>query len=279
MADQPIYINLRGELVDFSSPQVMGILNVTPDSFYENSRKQTEKEIIDRVRQILDEGGSIIDVGAQSTRPNSNMVSVEEEIERLSFALDVINREFPNQTISVDTYYADVARLVVEKYGVSIINDISGGYDKNMFKTIADLSVPYILMHIEGTPQTMHQQFTYKNLIQDIFYFFSQKLSKLRELGVKDVIIDPGFGFSKTLDENYQLMSNLDKFQIFECPLLVGISRKRMICQVLEVEAQNALNGTTVLNSYALAKGANILRVHDVREAVETVKILQHLKP
>lgn len=277
MTDHSIYMNIKGELVDFSSPQVMGILNITPDSFYENSRKQTEQEIINRVRQIVDEGGLIIDIGAQSTRPNSEKVSVQEEIERLSFALEIINREFSDLTLSVDTYYSEVARLVVEKYGVSIINDISGGYDTKMFKTVADLSVPYVLMHIQGTPDTMHQETSYNSFVQDVFFFFSQKLRQLRELGVKDVIVDPGFGFSKTLEGNYELMRDLEKFKMFESPLLVGVSRKRMIYQLIDSDAQNALNGTTVLNSYALAKGANILRVHDVKEAVEAVKIMQHL--
>lgn len=278
MSDQPIYANIKGQLFDFSSPKVMGILNITPDSFYENSRKQSEQDIIDRVRQIVDEGGDIVDIGAQSTRPNSAEVSVDEEIERLSFALDAINREFPDLIVSVDTFYSKVARFVVEKYGVAIINDISGGYDKEMFKTVADLSVPYVLMHIQGTPQTMHGEIEYTNFIQNIFYFFSEKIRQLRELGVKDIIIDPGFGFSKTMDGNYELMKNLDKFQIYDCPVLVGVSRKRMIYQLLESDAQNALNGTSVLNSYALTKSANILRVHDVKEAVEAIKIIRHLK-
>lgn len=277
MTGHPIYINIKGELVDFSTPQVMGILNVTPDSFYENSRKQTEKEIVDRVQQIINEGGQIVDIGAQSTRPNSENVSSEDELKRLSFALEVINREFSDLVISVDTYYAGVARSVVDNYGVSIINDISGGYDKEMFKTVANLSVPYILMHIQGTPKTMHQEIGYKNFLQDILYFFSDRIRHLRELGVADVIVDPGFGFSKTLEVNYELMKNLEKFEIFDCPLLVGISRKRMIYEFLETDAVHAMNGTSILNTYALTKGANILRVHDVKEAVEAVKIMQCL--
>lgn len=278
MSEQSMYVNIKGELIDFSLPRVMGILNITPDSFYENSRKQSEVDIIDRVKQIVEEGGDIVDIGAQSTRPNSAEISAEEELKRLSFALNVINREFPKLTISVDTFYSKVARYVVEKHDVAIINDISGGYDENMFKTVAELSVPYVLMHIQGTPQTMHSEIEYTNFIQNIFYFFSDKIRQLRELGVKDIIVDPGFGFSKSMDGNYELMKNLDKFQVFDCPILAGISRKRMIYQLLDSDAQNALNGTTVLNSYALTKGANILRVHDVKEALETIKIMSHLK-
>lgn len=267
-------INLKGKLVDLSIPQVMGILNVTPDSFYEQSRKQSEKEIIDRVAQIINEGGSIIDIGAQSTRPTSDLLSAEEEIKRLSFALNIINREFPNATISVDTFYSTVASFCVENHGVAIINDISGGeMDNDMFSTIAKLQVPYILMHMRGTPQTMQSLTSYDNLIEDIFYYFSEKTTKLRMLGVNDIILDPGFGFSKNIDQNYELMSRLKDFHFFHLPLLVGVSRKSMIYNLLDGTPSDSLNGTTALNMYALMNGANILRVHDVKEAMETIKI------
>lgn len=272
-------INIKGELLDLSYPLVMGILNVTPDSFYSGSRKETEEEIIARVNEILNQGGTIIDIGAQSTRPTSTLLTADEEIERLKFALPIINREFPDAILSIDTFYSRVARFCVEEHGVAIINDISGGeLDKDMFKTVAELNVPYILMHMRGTPQTMKDLTYYDNLIQDIFYYFSQKIAELRLLGVNDIILDPGFGFSKTLDQNYELMASLRGFSIFDMPLLVGISRKRMIANLLGTTPAESLNGTTILNTFALQNGANILRVHDVREAVEAVKIVKKLE-
>lgn len=272
-------INIKGQLLDLSTPVVMGILNVTPDSFYSGSRKQGEEEIISRVRQILDEGGTIIDIGAQSTNPKSTLLSADEEIERLKLALPVINREFPDAILSIDTFYGDVACFCVEEHGVAIINDVSGGeLDKNMFPTVARLNVPYILMHMRGTPQTMASLTDYDNLIQDIFYYFSKKVAELHLLGVNDIIIDPGFGFSKTLDQNYELMAALRGFSIFELPLLVGISRKRMIYGLLDSSPAESLNGTTVLNTFAIQNGANILRVHDVKEAVEAIKIVKKLE-
>ncbi|WP_165024002.1 dihydropteroate synthase [Dysgonomonas sp. ZJ279] len=271
-------INIKGELLDLSHPMVMGILNITPDSFYEGSRKQTEEQIILRVNEILSQGGKIIDIGGQSTSPSSTMLTSEEEMERLGFALKVINREFPDAILSVDTFYSNTARRCVEEYGVAIINDISGGeIDKNMFETVADLKVPYILMHMRGTPQTMQKQTKYDNLIQDIFYYFSQKIAELHLLGVNDVIIDPGFGFSKTVKQNYELMASLKGFDIFDLPLLVGISRKSMIYNLLGINPTESLNGTTVLNTFAIQNGANILRVHDVREAVESIQIIETL--
>lgn len=272
-------INIKGDLLDLSSPIVMGILNITPDSFYSGSRKESEEEIIKRTKEILDQGGKIIDIGAQSTRPASTLLSAKEEIERLQFALPIINREFSNATISVDTFYGDVARFCVEEHGVAIINDISGGeMDKTMFSVAAKLNVPYILMHMRGTPQTMTSFTDYDNLIQDIFYYFSQKIAELHQLGVKDIIIDPGFGFSKTLNQNYELMSALRGFSAFELPLLIGISRKKMIANLLDTNPDGSLNGTTALNMFALQNGADILRVHDVKEAVEAIKIAQKLK-
>ena len=272
-------INIKGELLDLSSPIVMGILNITPDSFYSGSRKESEEEIIKRAKEILEQGGTIIDIGAQSTRPNSTLLSAKEEIERLQFALPIITREFPDAILSVDTFYSDVARFCVEEHGVAIINDVSGGeMDKTMFSVAAKLKVPYILMHMRGTPQTMASLTDYDNLIQDIFYYFSQKVAELHQLGVKDIIIDPGFGFSKTLDQNYELMAALRGFSVFELPLLVGISRKKMIANLLGTDPEGSLNGTTALNTFALQNGADILRVHDVREAVEAIKITQKLK-
>jgi len=272
-------INIKGELLDLSSPVVMGILNITPDSFYSGSRKGTEEDIINRVAEIVGQGGKIVDIGAQSTRPTSTLLSAKEEIERLRFALPVINKEFPDVILSVDTFYGDVARFCVEEHGVAIINDISGGeMDKSMFPTVARLNVPYILMHMRGTPQTMSHLTDYDNLIQDIFYYFSQKIAELHLLGANDIIIDPGFGFSKTMDQNYELMASLRGFSIFELPLLVGISRKKMISNLLGTEPAENLNGTTILNTYALQNGADILRVHDVKEAMEAVKIVKKLE-
>ncbi|BBD44306.1 dihydropteroate synthase [Petrimonas sp. IBARAKI] len=268
-------ININGELLDFSTPLVMGILNVTPDSFYSGSRKQSEEEIVGRVRQILEEGGKIVDIGGQSTTPTSTLIPAKEELKRLEPTLRLIRKEFPNTILSIDTFYSEVAGPAVEKYGVNIINDISGGQiDDNMFETVARLNVPYILMHMRGTPQTMQQHTHYDNFIQDILYYFSEKISKLNLLGVNDIIIDPGFGFSKTTDQNYQLMAYLKYFNIFDVPILVGISRKSMIYKLLECTPQESLNGTSALNTFALLSGANILRVHDVKEAVECVKIV-----
>lgn len=272
-------INIKGELLELSQPIVMGILNITPDSFFVESRKQGEQEIVTRVAEILTQGGKIVDIGAQSTRPSSTLLSSKEEIERLKPALNIINKEFPDAILSVDTFYSDVARFCVEEHGVDIINDISGGeMDKNMFDTVASLNVPYILMHMRGTPQTMSQLTDYDNLIQDIFYYFSKKIAELHLKGVNDIIIDPGFGFSKTIDQNYELMASLKGFSIFELPLLVGISRKKMIYNLIDSTAEESLNGTSILNTFALQNGADILRVHDVKEAVEAVKITEKLK-
>lgn len=272
-------INIKGELLDLSTPVVMGILNITPDSFYEGSRKQNEVDILKRVEEIILQGGTIVDIGAQSTRPSSQFLSSEEEIERLSPALSAINREFPNVILSVDTFHADVAKVCVQDYGVAIVNDISGGnLDVDMFQTVADLHVPYILMHMRGTPQIMQKLNNYDDLIQNIAYYFSEKVAHLHRLGVNDIILDPGFGFSKDVSQNYELMRHLNFFENFELPLLVGISRKSMITSFLEVASSEALNGTTVLNTYALMNGANVLRVHDVKEAYEAIKITEQLR-
>ena len=271
-------ININGSLLNLSTPLVMGILNVTPNSFYSESRKQSDEEIVNRCRVILDEGGTIIDVGAQSSSPTSKFLSAKEEWERLMPALRLIRNEFPDTIISIDTFYADVAKEAVEVYGANIINDISGGeIDKRMFNVVAELNVPYILMHMRGVPQTMQYMTNYDNFIQDILYYFSEKRAKLSLLGVNDVIIDPGFGFSKSVAQNYELMAYLKYFHIFEEPILVGVSRKSMIYKLLDTTPENSLNGTTVLNTVSLLSGANILRVHDVKEAVECVKIISEL--
>ncbi|MBR5204173.1 MAG: dihydropteroate synthase [Bacteroidaceae bacterium] len=275
----PLYINANGRLMDLSEPQVMGILNVTPDSFYAGSRGVTERYILDRLEQIMDEGASIVDIGAYSSRPGAQEVSVEEEMERLRTGLELIRKHRPDAIVSVDTFRADVAKMCVEEYGVAIINDISAGQmDEQMFATIARLGVPYIIMHMKGTPQTMQTNPQYEHFLKEVFYYFSEKVQKLRDLGVKDIIIDPGFGFGKTLEHNYELMNHLEEFALFELPLLVGVSRKSMIYKLLGATPEEALNGTTALNTIALTKGAHILRVHDVREAVETVKIVQKMK-
>ena len=275
----PYTINVNGRLMDLSDPQVMGILNVTPDSFYAASRQQTDDGILSRVKQILDEGGSIIDIGAYSSRPGAEDVSPKEETERLSHALELIRNAYPDIVISIDTFRADVARTCVENFRADIINDISAGeMDDKMFDTIADLNVPYIIMHMKGTPQDMQAAPHYDNLIQEVFYYFSKKVQLLRDRGVKDIILDPGFGFGKTIEHNYELMDHLQDFHIFELPVLVGISRKSMIYKLIGGTPENSLNGTTALNTLSLMKGANILRVHDVKECVETVKIVKKMK-
>ena len=271
-------INIQGRLIDLSVPQVMGIINITPDSFFASSRKQADEEMIERCRQIIDEGGSMIDIGAQSTTPSSTFLTAKEEAARLMPALKLIRNEFPHAILSVDTFYADVAKQAVEEFGVHIINDISGGQiDERMFPVVAQLQVPYVLMHMRGVPQTMQQLTDYDDFIQDILYYFSERKAKLNLLGVNDVIIDPGFGFSKTLSQNYELMAFLKYFHIFEEPMLVGISRKSMIYKLLGNSAEESLNGTSVLNTVALLSGASILRVHDVKEAVECVKIVDRI--
>lgn len=271
-------LNINGKLLDLSEPQVMGILNVTPDSFYSGSRKQTEDEIEARVRQIIGEGASIIDIGAYSSRPNADDVSPSEEMERLRKGLFVIQRVAPNAIVSVDTFRADVAKMCVEEYGVGIVNDISGGMlDKDMFATVAKLGIPYILMHMQGTPQNMQQNPHYDDVVKEVFMYFAEKVQRLRDLGVKDIILDPGYGFGKTVEHNYELMNHQEELLDFGLPLLVGISRKSMIYKALGITADEALNGTSVLNTISLLKGANILRVHDVATCVEVVNLIQKL--
>ena len=275
----PLYINVNGQLMDLTEPQVMGILNVTPDSFYAGSRTETEKDIIGRLHQITSEGASIIDIGAYSSRPDAEHITAEEEMNRLRTGLSLVQKHQPKAVVSVDTFRADVAKMCVEEYGVAIINDISAGnMDPSMFKTIAQLSVPYIIMHMQGTPQNMQMNPHYENLQKEVFLYFAERVQKLRDLGVKDIIIDPGFGFGKTLEHNYELINHLYEFHIFELPLLVGISRKSMIYKLLGTTPEEALNGTTVLNTLALMKGANILRVHDVKAAKEAVILVEKMK-
>ena len=275
----PTYINVKGCLLDLTTPQVMGILNVTPDSFYSDSRMQTQEEIAVRARQIIDEGASIIDIGAYSSRPNAEHITAGEEMNRLRTGLEIVNRNHPDAIVSVDTFRADVAEQCVKDYGVAIVNDIAAGeMDDRMFETVARLGVPYIMMHMQGTPQNMQKEPHYDNLIKEVFIYFARKVQQLRDLGMKDIILDPGFGFGKTLEHNYELMAHLEEFSIFELPLLVGVSRKSMIYKLLGGTPQDALNGTTVLDTVALMKGANILRVHDVREAVEAVRIVEKLR-
>lgn len=274
----PYTINVGGKLMDLSEPHVMGILNVTPDSFYSESRKNTEEEIAGRVNAILAEGGSIIDVGAYSSRPGADNISAEEEKDRLRGALQILRRTAPEAVVSVDTFRADVARMCVEEYGVQIINDISGGQlDPQMFETVAALGVPYVLMHMKGNPQTMQQEPHYDDLLTEMLQYFGSKVQQLHELGVKDIILDPGFGFAKTMDHNYELMNRLQDLSVLELPLLVGVSRKSMIYKLLDSTPEGALNGTSVLNTLALLKGASILRVHDVKAAVEVVQIVKKM--
>ena len=272
-------ININGRLIDLSEPKVMGILNATPDSFYAGSRKQTEQEIAERTNQIIFEGGAIIDVGAFSTRPGAAEVSEAEEMERLRFALAIVRRESPDAAVSVDTFRPDVARMAVEEFGANIINDVSEGgltgivnqpLDQTnetypaIFRMVSQLRVPYILMSVQPT-------------LRDMLLSFSKKVQQLRDLGVKDIILDPGFGFGKTLEQNYRLMGELEKLSVMELPLLVGISRKSMIYKLLGLTPDESLNGTTVLHTIALTKGASILRVHDVKEAVECIRLVKSL--
>lgn len=272
-------LNIRGTLTSLEKPLVMGILNVTPDSFYADSRKQTETAIEERIQTILSEGGQIIDIGGYSSRPDAAEVSSEEEMNRLVFALKILKEHYPEVALSVDTFRSEVASRCVEEYGVGIINDISGGeLDGKMFETVARLHVPYIIMHMRGTPQTMQQYTEYGDMMEEIMLYFAHKVRQLRLLGVNDIILDPGFGFSKTVEQNYTLMSHLREFKEFDLPLLVGISRKSMIYKLLGGTPADSLNGTTVLNTCALLNGADILRVHDVRAAVEAVQIIEQLK-
>lgn len=275
----PYTLDLRGKGFKLSQPKVMGILNVTPDSFYTESRKQTDQEIETRIRQMMEEGADILDIGAYSSRPFADDVSPEKEMQRLRQGLSILRKLYPEAIVSVDTFRADVARMCVEEYGVQIVNDISGGrLDPEMFKTVAQLGVPYILTHMKGTPQTMQKAPYYEDVMEEVCAFFQSNIRELQDAGVKDIILDPGFGFGKTVEHNYQILHNLDELHLFHLPLLAGFSRKSMIWRVLNITPEEALNGTTVLNTISLLKGAHILRVHDVKECVEVIKLTQALK-
>ena len=272
-------INLNGRLIDLSKPVVMGILNVTPDSFFDGGKYKTEKKIIQRAEEILDQGGTIIDIGALSTRPGAEFISTKEEIERLLPAVKAVRKAFPKAHVSIDTFRSWVALTVIEECGPCIVNDVSGGnFDGLMFDTIGKLGVPYILMHMLGNPLQMETNPVYEDIIRDISMFFTDRVKKLTQAGVKDVILDPGFDFGKTMAHNYELLNRLDSFKVFQLPLLVGVSRKSMIYKLLGSKSEEALNGTTVVNTLALMGGSDLLRVHDVREAVEAVRILNMVR-
>lgn len=271
-------LNCKGKLVDLSSPVVMAILNLTPDSFYSNSRYDAIDEALIATENFINEGATFVDLGAYSSRPGAADVSVEEELNRLIPVVEAISKRFPEILISVDTFRAKVAKEALVS-GAHLINDISAGsLDATMFETVANLQVPYVIMHMQGTPQTMQQNPTYNDIVTEVSQYFNQKITNLTKLGVKNIIIDPGFGFAKTVEHNYQLLQQLEALNQFNLPILVGFSRKSMITKVLDIETKNALNGTTVLNSVALLKGASILRVHDVKEAMECIKLTETLK-
>lgn len=271
-------INCKGQLIDLSSPKVMGVLNLTPDSFYDGGKHKNENDILSHVERMLTEGATFIDVGAYSSRPNADYVDEATELKRILPIIAVILKEFPETLLSIDTFRSTVAKPCVDA-GAALVNDISAGkMDEQMLTTVANLQVPYIMMHMRGTPKTMQQQTEYSNLTKDILFYFSERIHTAKALGIKDIIVDPGFGFAKTLEQNFDLMNQLELFKIAEKPLLVGISRKSMIYKTLGTTANEALNGTSVLNTVALQKGASILRVHDVKEAVECIKLTHALK-
>lgn len=271
---------LKNDSIIFSThiPIVMGILNLTSDSFYDGGKYLTEKEIILKVKTMLDEGASIIDIGAQSSRPGANQISSKEEVKKLLPTIKLLKNKFKNIIISIDTFWSNTAKQTILE-GANIINDISAGeIDKNMLNTIAELNVPYIIMHMKGAPQNMQKDPCYSNITLEIINFFKRKISKLEKLGFHKIIIDPGFGFGKTIQHNYQLLNNLNQFKNFKTPILVGISRKSMIYKLLDIDTKNTLNGTSIINTIALQNGADILRVHDVKEAMECIKITTFAK-
>jgi dihydropteroate synthase len=271
-------ININGVIVDISDPCIMGIINITPDSFYVESRYTEIDAVLNRVKQIIEEGGKFVDIGAFSSRPGAKEVDKKTEKERLKPVLSEIRKKFPDVILSLDTCRASIVEWAVGEFGVGIINDISGGsQDASMFKTISRLKVPYVLMHMRGKPENMQEFTQYQNVTKDIITELSSKVLKMKELGINDIIIDPGFGFSKTIQQNYQILKQLDIFRIFELPLLVGLSRKSMVYKVLDKSPSDALTGTIALHTIALLKGVNILRVHDVKEASEVIKIVRFL--
>lgn len=269
-----LFLKLNQRLYDLRKPVVMGIVNVTPDSFFSLSRFKSGRSLLNQVEQQIADGATIIDVGGYSTRPQAAPVSSEEELRRISEPIELIRKKFPDVPVSVDTFRTEVARAVVERYGVAMINDVSGGtLDPLMFETVAAMKVAYVLMHMKGSPQQMHTLTEYDALVPDIIHFLEKRVAQLHLLGVNDVVIDPGFGFAKTLEQNYELLSKLEYFKEIEVPLLVGVSRKSMIYKLLETTPEGALNGTTAVHMLALMGGASILRVHDVKEAMEAIKI------
>jgi dihydropteroate synthase len=270
-------INCKGQLIDLTTPKVMGILNVTPNSFFDGGKYKNESEILSQVEKILDEGATFIDIGGYSSKPNAEFVSESEELQRIVPIVQLILKHFPATLISIDTFRSEVAKVCIEN-GAAIINDISAGnLDTKMLETIAKYNVPYIMMHLRGTPKTMQTMTHYENIVKEILFYFSEKVAKARSYGINDLIIDPGFGFAKTLEQNYEVLQKLELFEILELPLLAGFSRKSMIYKTLQTSADEALNGTTVLNTVALSKGAKILRVHDVKEAMECVTLFNKM--
>jgi len=270
-------INCKGKLIDLASPKVMGILNITPDSFYDGGAHKNEVEVLNHVERMLSEGATFIDVGAYSSRPNADHISEIDELKRILPIVKLILKEFPETLLSIDTFRSEIAKQCIEA-GACMINDISAGkLDEHMLQTIADLHVPYIMMHMRGTPQNMQQQTEYDNLLKDILFYFSERIAAAKAAGIIDIMVDPGFGFAKTLEQNFELLNKLELFKIIEKPLLIGISRKSMIYKTLETSAKEALNGTSVLNTIALQKGASILRVHDVKEATECITLVKSL--
>jgi len=270
-------INCNGKLINLSTPKVMGILNVTPNSFYDGGKYHNETEILKQAEKMLSEGAGFIDIGAYSSKPNAEFVSEEEEISRILPIVKAVAKQFPEALLSIDTFRSKVAAICIEN-GAAIINDISAGnLDDAMLETVGKLNVPYIMMHMKGTPNTMQSLTQYDNIVKEMLFYFSEKVNLARTFGINDIIIDPGFGFAKTLDQNYEVLQKSELFKMLELPILIGISRKSMIYKMLQTSDEEAQNGTTVLNTIALTKGANILRVHDVKEAVETVKLFNKM--
>ena len=268
-----LYMNCKGKLIDLSTPKVMGILNITPNSFYDGGKFVDQESIVNQVHKMISDGATFIDIGAYSSKPNAEFVSEKEEIDRLLPVLNLILNKYPETIISIDTFRSEVAKVAIEN-GAAIINDISAGnLDEKMMEIIAKYNVPYIMMHMRGNPQTMQSLTNYENIVKEILFYFSEKIALATAFGINDLIIDPGFGFAKTLEQNFEVLSKLELFQMLELPILAGISRKSMIYKTLETTAADALNGTSILNTIALSKGAKILRVHDVKEAVECVKL------
>jgi len=272
-----MFINCKGELIDLSIPKVMGILNVTPNSFFDGGKYKNENEIISQVDKMLSEGATFIDIGAYSSKPSAEFVTEQEEIDRIVPVIELILKHFPEALLSIDTFRASVAKASIES-GAAIINDIAAGeLDDKMFDVIAKYNVPYIMMHMRGNPQTMQSLTQYEDIVKEMLFYFSEKVRKARSVGINDLILDPGFGFAKTTDQNYEVLQKMELFNVLELPVLAGVSRKSMIYKTLGNTAQEALNGTTVLNTIALTKGAKILRVHDVKEAVECVTLMNKI--